>query len=120
MGKYSINSQMTFNLSVRQYWSYAEKKLLSLDQDGGLPISFPITKTATLVSILGILIYLIIGGLPGSQVSILYRNNAANFEREINKDLSTNITDLLNNAALNHTFSISVRYFIDYNSKSKS
>jgi hypothetical protein len=57
--------------------------------------------------------------VPGSQVSILYRNNAANFERN-NKDLSTNITDLLNNAALNHTFSISVRYFIDYNSKSKS
>ena len=122
-GKYSINSQMTFNLSVRQYWSYAENKnFLSLDQDGGFT-DFPSYNQNSNSSFYSWNTDLSYNWwfAPGSQVSILYRNNAANFEREINKDLSRNITDLLNNAALNHTFSISVRYFIDYNSlKSKS
>ena len=123
LGKYSINSQMTFNLSVRQYWSYAENKnFLSLDQDGGFT-DFPSYNQNSNSSFYSWNTDLSYNWwfAPGSQVSILYRNNAANFEREINKDLSRNITDLLNNAALNHTFSISVRYFIDYNSlKSKS
>jgi hypothetical protein len=56
---------------------------------------------------------------PGSQISVLYRNNAANFEREINKNFGNNVTNLLNNDTLNHTFSISVKYFIDYNQVKK-
>jgi hypothetical protein len=121
-GKYSINSRMTFNLSVRQYWSFAENKnFLSLDQDGGFT-DFPTYNQNTNSSFYSWNTDLSYNWwfAPGSQVSILYRNNAANFEREINKNLGQNITDLLNNSALNHTFSISVRYFIDYNSvKSK-
>jgi hypothetical protein len=122
-GKYSINSRMTFNLSVRQYWSYAENKnFLSLNLDGGFT-DFPTYNQNNNSSFYSWNTDLSYNWwfAPGSQVSILYRNNAANFEREINKDLGSNITDLLNNAALNHTFSISIRYFIDYNSlKSKS
>ena len=121
-GKYSINSRMTFNLSVRQYWSFAENKnFLSLNQDGGFT-DFPTYNQNTNSSFYSWNTDLSYNWwfAPGSQVSILYRNNAANFEREINKNLGQNITDLLNNSALNHTFSISVRYFIDYNSvKSK-
>jgi hypothetical protein len=113
---------MTFNLSVRQYWSFAENKnFLSLNQDGGFT-DFPTYNQNTNSSFYSWNTDLSYNWwfAPGSQVSILYRNNAANFEREINKNLGQNITDLLNNSALNHTFSISVRYFIDYNSvKSK-
>ncbi|MFT5714408.1 MAG: hypothetical protein ACI9WT_000964, partial [Flavobacterium sp.] len=53
---------------------------------------------------------------PGSEISILYRNNAANFQREINKDFGEKVTSLLTNDQLQHIFSISIRYFIDYNS----
>ncbi len=52
---------------------------------------------------------------PGSQVSVLYRNNAANYQSSINKDFGKNVTNLLNNDALSHVFSVSIKYFIDYN-----
>jgi hypothetical protein len=55
---------------------------------------------------------------PGSQMSILYRNNSAQNQRNLNsidKDFGKKVTNLLNNDALNNTLSISVRYFIDYN-----
>ena len=57
---------------------------------------------------------------PGSQVSVLYRNNASVFEREIDKDFGNNMSKLINNDALGHVLSVSVKYFIDYNSIKKS
>jgi hypothetical protein len=117
-GKYSINSQMTFNLSVRQYWSFAENKnYLSLNQDGSFTDypSYVQNNNSSFYSWNTDLSYNW-WFAPGSQVSILYRNNAGNSENIINKDFGSNITNLLNNQALNHSFSISVRYFIDYNS----
>jgi hypothetical protein len=117
-GKYSISSRMNFNVSVRQYWSYAENKnFLSLKQNGRLDDyeNYNINKDSSFSSWNFDLSYSW-WFAPGSQVSILYRNNAANFERNINKDFEKNVTNLLNNEALNHAFSISVKYFIDYNS----
>ena len=116
-GKYSISSRMNFNVSVRQYWSYAENKnFLSLKQDGRLYDyeNYNINKDSSFSSWNFDLSYSW-WFAPGSQVSILYRNNAATFERNINKEFEKNVTNLLNNEALNHAFSISVKYFIDYN-----
>jgi hypothetical protein len=62
----------------------------------------------------------ILGGSLQSQVSVLYRNNAANFDQNINKDFGKNVANLLNNEALSHTLSISVRYFIDYKLKKQN
>ena len=117
-GKYSVNSKMNFNVSLRQYWSYAENKnFLSLEQNGRLSdyVGYTENKNSSFHSWNVDLSYSW-WFAPGSQVSVLYRNNAANFERDINKDFGKNVTNLLNNDALNHIFSISVRYFIDYNS----
>lgn len=117
-GKYSVNSKMNFNVSLRQYWSYAENKnFLSLEQNGRLTdyVGYTENKNSSFYSWNVDLSYSW-WFAPGSQVSVLYRNNAANFERDINKDFGKNVTNLLNNDALNHVFSISVRYFIDYNS----
>ncbi|WP_291104536.1 MULTISPECIES: DUF5916 domain-containing protein [unclassified Flavobacterium] len=117
-GKYSVNSQMTFTIALRQYWSYAENKnFLSLEQNGKLTdyMSYTENKNSSFYSWNVDLSYSW-WFAPGSQVSVLYRNNAANFERDINKDFGKNVTNLLNNDALNHVFSISIRYFIDYNS----
>jgi hypothetical protein len=47
-------------------------------------------------------------------MSILYRNNAATFDRSINRNFGTNFNNLFDDN-LNHVLSISVRYFIDYN-----
>lgn len=116
-GKYALNSTMTFNLSVRQYWSYAENKdILQLEQDGTLsPYSdYTDNKNSSFYSWNADLSYSW-WFAPGSQVSVLYRNNASNFERIIDKQYKDNVTALLNNDALKHVFSVSVKYFIDYN-----
>ncbi|RTY87533.1 DUF5916 domain-containing protein [Flavobacterium sp. GT3R68] len=116
-GKYSVNSKMNLNLSVRHYWSYADNKnFLSLEQNGRLSdyVSYTKNKNSSFNSWNVDLSYSW-WFAPGSQVSVLYRNNAGNFEREINKRFDQNVTHLLNNDALSHVFSISVKYFIDYN-----
>ncbi|MEY3501866.1 MAG: hypothetical protein RL308_3539 [Bacteroidota bacterium] len=120
-GKYSLNSTMNFNISVRHYWSYAENKnFLSLANNGKLTdySTYSTNKNSNFTSWNVDLSYSW-WFAPGSQISVLYRNNAANFERNINKDLGKNVTNLLTNEALNHAFSISVKYFIDYNQVKK-
>ena len=116
-GKYSLNSQMNFNISLRHYWSYAENKnILSLEQNGRLAnlTGYTTNKNSSFYSWNTDISYSW-WFAAGSQVSILYRNNAGAFERNINKDFRNNVTNLLTNDALNHVFSISVRYFLDYN-----
>jgi hypothetical protein len=120
-GKYALNSTMTFNLSVRHYWSYAENKnFLALTDNGHLTdfSGYTTNKNSNFAS-WNIDLSYSWWFAPGSQISVLYRNNAANFERDINKDFGNNLTNLLNNEALNHAFSISVKYFIDYNQVKK-
>jgi hypothetical protein len=120
-GKYSVNSTMTFNLSVRHYWSFADNKnFLSLDYKGKLIdyLNYTNNKNSNFTSWNVDLSYSW-WFAPGSQISVLYRNNAANFTRNINSDFGSNVTNLLNNEALNHSFSISMRYFIDYNQAKK-
>jgi len=120
-GKYSLNSTMNFNISVRHYWSYAENKnFLALANNGKLTdfSTYSTNKNSNFTSWNVDLSYSW-WFAPGSQISVLYRNNAANFERNINKDLGKNVTNLLTNEALNHAFSISVKYFIDYNQVKK-
>lgn len=120
-GKYAPNSTTTFNLLLRHYWSYAENKnFLGLMDNGNLTDfpSYSVNKNSNFNSWNLDLSYSW-WFAPGSQISILYRNSSANFEREINKDFGNNVTNLLNNDVLNHAFSISVRYFIDYNQVKK-
>ncbi|WP_310380675.1 DUF5916 domain-containing protein [Flavobacterium sp.] len=115
--KYSISSKMNFNLSLRQYWSYAENKnFLSLEQNGRLKeyAGYTENKNSNFNSWNADVSYTW-WFAPGSQISILYRNVAANFERDIDKNFGKNITNLLNNDALSHIFSVSIKYFIDYN-----
>jgi hypothetical protein len=56
---------------------------------------------------------------PGSQISILYRNNSYLFTRNNSQTFSENLNESLDSKNLNHVFSISIRYFIDYNSLKK-
>lgn len=116
-GKYAINSTMTLNLAVRQYWSYAENKnILELEPDGTLTPypQYTENKNSSFYSWNADLSYSW-WFAPGSQISALYRNNASNFERIIDKNFGNNVRNLVNNDALKHIFSISVKYFIDYN-----
>jgi hypothetical protein len=117
-GKYSLNSRMNFNLSIRHYWSYSENKNFFLlnqngrfsDYAGIVPI---VNKNKNFDSWNFDLSYNW-WFAPGSQISVLYRDNASIENDVIDKNFSRNITNLLNNEALSHTFSISLKYFIDY------
>ncbi len=119
-GKYSINSQMNINLLARHYWSYSENfDFYSLNQNGGLDKYFkPVSGQDQDFSTWNFDLSYVWWFAPGSQISVLYRNNATNEFTEldkINKNGSANFKNLLNNQILINSFSISLRYFIDYN-----
>jgi Domain of unknown function (DUF5916)/Carbohydrate family 9 binding domain-like len=116
-GKYSINSKMNFNLSIVQYWSFSENKnFLLLEQDGNLSdYSGTVSNQNKDLSNYNFDLSYNWWFAPGSQISVLYRNNSSNFSRNIDKDFARNFSNLINNNVLNHTLSVSVRYFIDYN-----
>jgi hypothetical protein len=116
-GKYSINSQMNFNISVFHYWSYSEnKKFLLLEQNGLLSdYTGTVSNKDRSLSFWNLDLSYSWWFAPGSQVSVLYRNNSGKYSQEVNKDFAKNFTNLINNDVLQHTFSISVKYFIDYN-----
>ncbi|CAM3833831.1 MULTISPECIES: DUF5916 domain-containing protein [Flavobacterium] len=114
--KFSINSRMNFNLSIRHYWSIAENnKFFTLQENGRLleKTDYTANKNSNF-STWNLDFSYSWWFAPGSQATVLYRNNAANFTSDIDNDFSNNFDTLLNDN-LSHTFSVSIRYFIDYN-----
>ncbi len=119
-GRYSINNKMTINLSGRYYWSFSRNtSLYTLNNDGSL--SF-LTKDRNETSVYDQNLNLWNFDLsyswwfaPASQISVLYRNDAFDYRRDISPNVGRNIDNLFNNN-INTVFSISIRYFIDYNS----
>lgn len=116
-GKYSLNSKMNFDLSARYYWSYTENKnFLKLENNGRLSDYNGYTENKNQdLTTWNLDISYNWWFAPGSQLTLLYRSNAAKYDNLINKDFGNNYTSLLNNKDLSHVLSISVKYFIDYN-----
>ena len=109
---------MNLNLSVRHYWSYAvNHDYLTLQNDGTLTdnLDYNTNKNSNLNTWNLDLSYSW-WFAPGSQISVLYRNNSFLFSRDFSNQFERNIKDAFDTDNLNHIFSISVRYFIDYNS----
>ncbi len=115
-GKYAINEKMTFNLSTRHYWSFAENiKYHTLLEDGTFieNEAYTTNKNANF-NLWNFDLSYSWWFAPGSQLTALYRNNAQDFRREIDKNYGSNISNTFEDN-LNHVFSVSLRYFIDYN-----
>ena len=109
---------MNLNLSVRHYWSYAvNHNYLTLQNDGTLTdnLVYNINKNSNLNTWNLDLSYSW-WFAPGSQISVLYRNNSFLFSRDFSHQFERNVKDAFDTDNLNHIFSISIRYFIDYNS----
>lgn len=115
-GKYAISSRMTFNTKVRFYWSYSEvKNYLTLLENGYFePNTAYFSKNDANFTAWNFDLSYTWWFAPGSQVSVLYRNNAGTYDNDINKNIIDNLVHSLEND-LGHTFSVSVKYFIDYN-----
>ncbi len=115
-GKYSISNKMTVNLTARHYWTYGENHEFLTLQDNGMLMensTFSENKDFTYNNWNLDLSYTW-WFAPGSQLSFLYRNNAVGNFEYVNRSYTKNIEHLFNNN-LNSIFSISLRYYIDFN-----
>lgn len=115
-GKYAINNKMTLNLTTRHYWSFAENiQFHTLLEDGTfIPNNNYTTNRDANFNLWNFDLSYSWWFAPGSQITALYRNNAQNFSNEIDKSFGSNFNNVFEDN-LNHIFSVSVRYFIDYN-----
>jgi hypothetical protein len=120
-GKYSITNKMTFNLITRYYWSYSENhEYFTLQDDGYLTPnpSYSLNKNRNFNS-WNLDFSYSWWFAPGSELSVLYRNYALERTDVVEKNTQENLTNLFA-SNLTNIFSISLRYYIDYNSlKSK-
>jgi len=115
-GKYAINAEMTFNLSFRHYWSISEKVAFHTLQENGHWLqnyTFSNNRNDNF-NLWNFDLSYSWWFVPGSQLNFLYRNNALSSTREIDKNFGNNLNNLFEDN-LNHTISISIRYFLDYN-----
>ena len=121
-GKYSLNSNMNLNLTVRHYWSYAvNHDYLTLQDDGTVADNLLYSKNKNSnLNTWNLDLSYSWWFAPGSQISILYRNKSSLFSREYSRQFESNFSDAIDNQNLSHSLSISVRYFIDYNSLKNS
>ena len=120
-GKYSISNKMNFNLIARYYWSYSEvHEFFTLQDDGYLNpnTSYSHNKNRNFNS-WNLDFSYSWWFAPASELAILYRNYALESTNIVEKNSQENINNLFGGNMTN-IFSISLRYFIDYNSlKSK-
>ena len=119
LGKYSINNKMNLNLNVRHYWSYAvNHDFLTLQYDNGDLVentTYNQNRDSNL-NLWNLDLSYSWWFAPGSQISVLYRNKSVLGSREFSHQFEKNFKESIDNQNLDHVFSISVRYFIDYNS----
>lgn len=115
-GKYAINNKMTLNLTTRHYWSFAENvQFHTLLDDGTFtPNNSYTTNKDANFNLWNFDLSYSWWFAPGSQITALYRNNAQNFSNEVDKSYGSNFNNVFEDN-LNHVFSVSLRYFIDYN-----
>lgn len=115
-GKYALNNKMAINLTARYYWSYSKNhEFLTLQDNGHLVQNnnYSINRNRNFNSWNFDLSYSW-WFAPGSEISILYRNYAQESTSDVEKNLSTNFKNVFD-SNLTTIFSISLRYFIDYN-----
>ena len=107
---------MTLNLKTRYYWSYSDnQEYFNLKNDGYLTPnnSYNTNKNRNFNSWNFDLSYSW-WLAPGSELLVLYRNYAQQDTNIVERNLSRNINNIFN-SNMTSIFSISLRYFIDYN-----
>lgn len=115
-GKYSINNKMTINLTARYYWSYSDNQnFYTLKNDGYLNPTNSYNINNRNFNSWNFDLSYSWWFAPGSQLSLLYRNYAQEETNMVEKRLNKNLNSIFNSNMTN-IFSISLRYFIDYNS----
>jgi hypothetical protein len=115
-GKYSITAKMNFGLKLRHYWSFSENNSYFKLLENGYTEAYSYSDNANQnLNLWNFDLSYSWWFAPGSQMSFLYRNASGIFQNTIDKNFVYNTKKVFNHEDLNHTFSISIRYFIDYN-----
>jgi uncharacterized protein DUF5916/cellulose/xylan binding protein with CBM9 domain len=118
-GKFALNNKMTINLTARYYWSFSDNHEFFMLQDDGYPGATAFTGNLDEnFNVWNFDLSYSWWFAPASQISILYRNNALDYRNEIRRNIGDNLKNLFDNS-LNNIFSVSFRYYIDYNSAKK-
>jgi hypothetical protein len=115
-GKYALTNKMTVNLTARYYWSYSDNhKFFTLQDNGYLANNdtYSLNKNRNFNSWNFDLSYSW-WFAPGSELSILYRNYSLERSNAVERNFSSNLKNVFNSNMTN-ILSVSVRYFIDYN-----
>ena len=117
-GKYAFNNKMNVNLAVRYYWSYTTNfQYYTLQDDGRLKNNDIYNEDMNLnFNTWNFDLSYSWWFAPGSEMVVLYRNNSLLYQYDYRTDFSGNIKNVTDLENLNHVFSISIRYHIDYNS----
>lgn len=120
-GKYAINNTMNINLAIRHYWSYTTNKQYYTLQDDGTLMENNLYNEENDINFNTWNLDLSYSWwfAPGSEMTILYRNNSALYENVFYRNFENNFQNAINMDNLNHIFSISIRYHIDYNTFKK-
>ena len=108
---------MSFNLIARYYWSYADNHEFLTLQDNGKLISnstYSQNKNRNFNSWNFDFSYSW-WFAPGSEISVLYRNYALESTNIVQKNMQTNLNNVFD-TNLTSILSVSLRYYIDYNS----
>ena len=120
-GKYSITNKMSFNLIGRYYWSYAANhEFFSLEDNGILTpnTTYAENKDRNFNS-WNLDFSYSWWFAPGSELSVLYRNYALESTNLVIRDMNTNLSNVFD-TNLTNILSVSIRYYIDYNSLKKN
>jgi hypothetical protein len=106
---------MTLNLNARYYWSYAlNHSFYTLNPDGYLTPADYTENQDSNFNTWNLDFSYSWWFAPGSQLSVLYRNSSSLYTNEVDRDFRKNFDNLFRDN-LAHVFSVSIRYFIDYN-----
>jgi hypothetical protein len=122
-GIYNFNSLNTLRLSFRNYWSTATNKeeLYTLEQDGSQSLDAGHTITNLDLdpnrnfNIWNLDLSYEWQFAPGSQLVALYRNQLFNSTSQSRDSFNESLSDLFDQD-IQHTFSVKMVYFLDYNS----
>ncbi len=107
---------MNFGLKLRHYWSFSENNSYYKLLENGYTEAYSYKDNANQnLNLWNFDLSYSWWFAPGSQMSFLYRNASGIFQNAIDKNFVYNTKKVFNHEDLNHTFSISIRYFIDYN-----
>ena len=120
-GKYAFNNTMNINLALRYYWSYTTNfEFYTLQDDGRLIENSIYNEDKNLnFNTWNFDLSYSWWFAPGSEMVVLYRNNSLLYQYDYRTDFTGNIKNVTDFENLNHVFSISIRYHIDYNSFKK-